>query len=167
MQKADFRDLPMTKKQFINQPYSILAITIPVVLAVSFFRKSFIIDVQLSDTYYAGPIPLLSGFFAIILMIEALLYWLIRKKQLIELVTWIHVLGSVLAILFLVVLAGSPQNANLSGTFLSAADFQRDQEHNTQIVFGILIWIVCQILFCLNLAVGLIRNVPVKKVVLK
>jgi hypothetical protein len=148
----------MNRKVIFSQPYFILWVAVPVILIIAYFRKSFVLDIQLSDTYYVIPIGVLGGFFSIMAGFNGLVYWLFKTKNLVETATWIQVIGSILTALFLVVLAGSVEKPNLAGTFLSAADFKRDQDHNTQVLFGMLIWIVSQILFLLNVTVGLVRS---------
>ncbi len=141
---------------FTNKPYAQLWLIIPLILITSFLSKNDTIDLQIHDTYFVFNYFLIGIILSLILGVSGFLYWLLRNKKLIPLLTKIH-LVSMIIFSFLMV-----STMFLSTHFVMTGDIERYRASMNTWIIVLLLIILSNILFFLNLVIGLFKNQPIK-----
>lgn len=139
--------------QILNKPYKSIWWSIPIVLGLSIIGFDSAIDIQMHDTYFVIASIYIGIMFSILLGLIGLIYWLIRKKRLVDWMTAIHVISTIL-IFVLIVLTGLIFQKTIEG------DFDTFRTVNQILFVVILIALISQLIFITNLTFGLIRNKP-------
>jgi len=137
--------------QILNKPYKSIWWSIPIVLGLSIIGFNSAIDIQMHDTYFVIASIHIGILFSILLGIIGLMYWLIRKKRLVDWMTAIHVISTIL-IFVLIVLTG------LIFKKVIQSDFETFRTVNQIMFVIILIAMLSQLLFIANLVFSLIKN---------
>ena len=137
--------------QILNKPYKSIWWSIPIVLGLSIIGFNSVIDIQMHDTYFVIASIHIGILFSILLGIIGLMYWLIRKKRLVDWMTAIHVISTIL-IFVLIVLIG------LLFKKVIQSDFEMFRTVNQIMFIIILIAMFSQLLFIANLIFSLIKN---------
>ncbi|MBK8699228.1 MAG: hypothetical protein IPN29_06645 [Saprospiraceae bacterium] len=132
----------------MDKPYKPLWWTIPLILGLSIIGYNGIIDIQYHDTYFVIATIHLGYFFSTFLFIIGLIYWLIRKKTLVNWMTLFHVIFTISV--FLVIILVSLFHRIFGEEMVSFLVF--------------LLLVLSQVIFLLNLTIGLIRNKPKHKI---
>ncbi len=135
----------------LNKPYQPIWWAIPFILALSIIGLNSTIDLQLHDTYFVLTSIHIGILFSILLGVIGSLYWFTRNKKLIAWMTASHVIITIVAFVIITV----------SSLFFKASirsDFAIFRTVNQILLAIILIMILSQVIFILNLIISLIRN---------
>ncbi|RDC64237.1 hypothetical protein [Adhaeribacter pallidiroseus] len=145
-------------KRIADKPYRFLFLLIPIILLLALLGISNTIDIQIHDSYLVIE-PLRFG-----LLLSAILgcfgglYWVVRKKKLTDWMTTAHVLGTSIGLLLITGLCLKVDLLNKT----SGISFYNYEQYQAILLIAytvMFIWLFCQILFLLNLTVGVIRNI--------
>ena len=154
----------MLKKIIVEKPFLPLSFTIVLVLLIALYKNGYLADLQLYGTYLVIPIPLLAGLFVVILGISSLIYWFIRKRNLVMQLTAVHVFGTIGIVLYLMFFLGSAPDSKIAlGYSLSIAEYQKLRQLNNQFALGILLLGLIQLLLVIHILI--ILFVKPKKVI--
>jgi heme/copper-type cytochrome/quinol oxidase subunit 1 len=137
--------------QILNKPYKSIWWSIPIVLGLSIIGFNSAIDFEMHDTYLVISSIHIGILFSILLGIIGLMYWLIRKKRLVDWMTAIHVTSTII-IFVLIVLTG------LIFKKVIESDFKIFRTVNQIMFIIILIAMLSQLVFIANLLFSLIKN---------
>ncbi|WP_146153589.1 hypothetical protein [Adhaeribacter arboris] len=140
-----------------NKPHWFMFLLIPMILLLAITRIGNTIDIQIHNTYIViNPIHF-GLLLSVILGSFGGLYWLVRKKKLIYWMTIAHVLVTGIGLLSITGFSLKPDILN--GT--SGNSFYNYEQYQTIIMIisiAMLVWLLCQILFFINVAAGVMRN---------
>ena len=137
----------------INKPYKTIWYSIFFLFGLSIIGWDNTIDIQLHDTYFVIASIHIGVLFSIYLGIIGIIYWLIRKKTLVDWMTVIHVVITILTFA-LIIITGLIFQKTIEG------DFETFRTVNQILFVVILIALLSQLMFIINLAFGSIRNKP-------
>lgn len=135
----------------LQKPYKVIWLSIPILLILSLIDIGSALDIQMHDTYFVITSFHLGILLSIILALIGFLYWLVKEKRLINWMTFIHVIVTLLTFL-IIVLAG------LSFKNLVQSDFGMFRVINQLIFVLVFVSIVSQIVLLINLIISSIRN---------
>ncbi len=150
--------------KLIRKPYQLLFITSIVLVLLSFFKlnESQSIDFHLHDTYFVMDSKFMLWAFAVFTFIVWALYRLANKKLYSASLTWTHIATTLLPlVLFTFVLCFGHNFSNSKP--LSHYDFSNwnvfDTSHSNNTIIGIafLVFLFSQLIFMLNLSLGLFK----------
>ncbi len=136
----------------INKPYKAIWYSILFLFGLSIIGWNNTIDIQLHDTYFVIASIHIGVLFSIYLGVIGLIYWLIRKKKLVDWMTVIHVVITIST--FALIITGLIFQKIIEG------DFETFRTVNQILFVVILIALLSQLIFITNLTFGLIRNKP-------
>jgi heme/copper-type cytochrome/quinol oxidase subunit 1 len=135
----------------IDKPHKIFWYAIPVIIGLSMIGLNNAIDIQVHDTYIVIALIHMGLFLSIILGLIGFIYWLFRHKKLVNWMTAVHVYITTSTFILFV----------LSGLITTRA-FERDLEVVRTVYYIIftliLITILSQLVFTINLALSVIRD---------
>ena len=115
----------MLKKFIIEKPYIPLSCTIFIILLIALYKKGYLADVQVYNTYFVLTINFLGGVFAVIVLLNGILYWLVRNRKMVRLLTIIQVCGTIGIVLYLMCIIGSPPDSRIAlGKTLTIAEYR-------------------------------------------
>ena len=137
----------------INKPYKAIWYSILFLFGLSIIGWNNTIDIQLHDTYFVIASIHIGVLFSIYLGVIGIIYWLIRKKKLIDWMTVIHVVITI-STFALIIITGLIFQKIIEG------DFETFRTVNQILFIVILIALLSQLIFITNLTFGLIRNKP-------
>jgi heme/copper-type cytochrome/quinol oxidase subunit 1 len=137
----------------INKPYKAIWYSILFLFGLSIIGWNNTIDIQLHDTYFVIASIHIGILFSIYLGVIGIIYWLIRKKQLVDWMTVIHVVITI-STFALIIITGLIFQKIIEG------DFETFRTVNQILFVVILIALLSQLIFIINLTFGLIRNKP-------
>jgi heme/copper-type cytochrome/quinol oxidase subunit 1 len=134
------------------------------VLASFTLTQDRTIDIHLHDTYYVIAQGHVFIFLAFIVWFLWFLYLLTRKVLYSKTLTWIHVVTTLLTLLFLLSLLNFGGDIfNLSSRrYLDASNwttFNRYEQGMRRIAYTLIVLLLGQIVFVVNLIVGIIKSV--------
>lgn len=130
-----------------NKPHKIIWLAIPGLLLLTAIGRNSTIDIQLHDTYYVIFTWQVGLLWSLILMIIGWWYWLAKAKELINWMTFTHVLLTIAAG-YLMVLVGCFFKALI--TMGEGGEMFRVT--NQLLFFLIIATVVSQVIFLINLA---------------
>jgi len=136
----------------LNKPYKVIWRSIPFLIGLSLIGWNKTIDIQMHDTYFVIALFHVGIFFSIILTVLGSLYWLVRNKQLINWITIVHVIITIAS--FFMLLIGPIFNKGFLWQLTTITSFN----HSQYLLILILIWLIAQLFFFLNLIFSFIRN---------
>ncbi|MCB0628588.1 MAG: hypothetical protein KDD15_02615 [Lewinella sp.] len=139
----------------LKQPYKILWLTIPLIFLICIFGWYNTVDLQLHDKYFIFEIFHLGILLSSILSIMGLLYWLVRNKKLVQWMTMFHLTTTLFCVVVLLIAA-----LLISNTFVLL--YQPHMLSNIFILLFILVIVLGQVFFLINLIISSIRNVEKK-----
>lgn len=134
-------------KPLFTQPYRYFWAFIPFVIGLSLLGQRDTIDIQMHDTYFVVDLTHMAFFYSTILVVLGLLYWWFRKRQLINWITVLHVVVSLITILVL-------QASSLLVPHFVSLNYELYQKVNQLITMLMLAFILAQLLFVLNLIIS-------------
>ena len=137
----------------IHKPYLILWLSIPLILVITIIRGAEVIDLQFHETYFVIDPPGLGGLFALLFGALGCIYWVTRSLDLVPELTIVHVLGTVLSTLALLLLILHAQDFGLDSGPYAPTSFKL-----YLLPAALLIWTGSQCLFIINFLIGIIRN---------
>ena len=137
----------------INKPYKAIWYSILFLFGLSIIGWNNTIDIQLHDTYFVIASIHIGILFSIYLGVIGIIYWLIRKKKLVDWMTLIHVVITI-STFALIIITGLIFQKIIEG------DFETFRTVNQILFVVILIALLSQLIFITNLTFGLIRNKP-------
>ena len=135
----------------INRPQVFMWYSIPVLLILGLLRLNTALDIQMHDTYYVIYSLHLSIFFSLILAINGLLYYLMRKYHLIKWITLMHVVVT-LALFFIMILMVCFRAKWIE------PDLRTYRTTIQTVLLPLIVVVFLQILFLANLIISLIRK---------
>ena len=130
-------------------PHKIIWLSIPVVMGLGIIGLNRNLDLQLHDTYFVLASIYVGFYSSLVLAFIGLLYWLVRKKQLIAWMTTLHVLITIAAF---ILIAGS----GLVFDNRHYWDISAFRTINQLLTTVLLIALLSQFLFVVNLVIGLV-----------
>lgn len=136
-----------------SRPYQLFWGSIPLIWLATLLLPAEAIDIQFHDTYWVIAYYHLVIPITILLGDIGLLYWLFRKKGLIQWMTIFHVLITILPILVLFIAYGFPREDEI-GEYIEGDTISR----NLFYLSLLLVFIFGQILFVLNLLIALFKK---------
>jgi len=129
------------------------------VFVISLIKWNYSVDIQMHDTYFVIALLHVGILFVLILAIIGGIYWLVRSKKLIGFLTISHVTITIFLILVIVVFFAKPEPDPANMTFDPLnSNFGTWKLWNQMIIGGMLVWILSQLIFLVNLVISLIRN---------
>jgi hypothetical protein len=137
-----------TKNIIVNQPYILFLLTAAVLLLVSFFARERTVDIHLHDTMYVISLAYIHWIVTIALFLVWAIYKLADQYLLSNSLTWAHSIITIGVVIFFVIITLLPDKPII-------------QENNLkEIIFGsiLILFIVAQFCFLLNLIGGLLRG---------
>lgn len=137
----------------IKSPYKAIWYSILVLFGLSIIGWDNTIDIQLHDTYFVIASIHIGVLFSIYLGGIGVIYWLLRKKKLIDWMTVIHVVITI-STFALIIITGLIFQKIIEG------DFETFRTVNQILFVIILIALLSQLIFITNLTYGLISNKP-------
>lgn len=138
-------------KSIINKPYKAIWYSILFLFGLSIIGWDNTIDIQLHDTYFVIASIHFGVLFSIYLGIIGIIYWLIRKKRLVDWMTVIHVVITILTFALIIITCLILQKIIEGG-------FETFRTINKIIFVLVLIALLSQFIFIANLIFGSIRN---------
>jgi len=142
-------------KKIANKPHSFLFLLIPVILLLALFGIGSTIDIQMHNTYFVIDPFYFGILLSIILGGIGGLYWLVINKKLIDWITMIHVMVTSIGLLLITILTLKPELLN-STTGINYLEYYSTIIRIVSI--ATLIWLLCQLLFLVNLFIGISRS---------
>ena len=137
-----------------QKPYSLLIITAILLLIAALFSTNSTVNIHVHATYLMIPLPFFASMPSMLLAILWLLYVLTKKYLYSKKLSWIHVLISIIASLFVIVLPyvatyiyAEPEHYKIFSTLTE------------NILTALVILIIAQLLYFVNLCIGLSKGV--------
>ena len=126
-------------REVFNKSYFLCWIPIPLLLLIGFFDKG-VFDINIHDTYYIITNNHFLILISIILFIDGLGYWLLKKKNTIRWMIIFHVSATFISILiFTIYLLKSIYGSNL-------------------LIYTIFLFVFAQFIYLINIFISTIRN---------
>ena len=141
----------------INAPYKILWMTVPVLIVMGLFQINNEADLQIYDTYIVISAIKLAVLFSILMILNGVVYWLVRSRALIRWMTIYQVVSAIGMIVFLMAVMPGMQMEDAD----NVTDFKQIQQHyNLAEVFAkcFLVWAFSQIILVVNVGLSLMRG---------
>lgn len=135
----------------IEKPYKPIWFSIIFLLLLSIFGRESAIDVQMHDTYFVIASIQLGIFFSIYLGIAGTIYWLLRNKKQVKWMTIFHVITTITACSFMMVIS-------VIFSIAVKSNFEMFELLNVGFFFLILLFFLGQIHFLINIIVSVIRK---------
>jgi hypothetical protein len=143
-----------------SQPYILFFYAAILLILVSFLLKNQTVYFHLHDTYYVIGKKDVLLVFALIVSILWILYLLFRIILYSVMMTWIHVMVSLVAVVIIIVFISIHKYYDLSGIIkYRGRPYIREYNSNVQILtYSAILLFVVQIVFLINLMAGLIKG---------
>jgi heme/copper-type cytochrome/quinol oxidase subunit 1 len=144
-----------------SQPYNLFFYAAILLILASFFiKKNQTVDFHVHDTYYVIGKKDVLLVFALIVFILWILYLLFRIILYSVMMTWIHVMVSLVAVVIIIVFISINKYYDLSGFIkYRGRPYIREYNSNVQILtYSAILLFVAQIVFLINLMAGLIKG---------
>lgn len=137
----------------INRPYKVIWYSVLFLIGLSIIGWKNTIDIQLHDTYFVIASIHIGVLFSIYLGVIGIIYWLIRKKKLVDWMTVLHVIFTISTFALII-------TTGLIFQKVIESDFEIFRTVNQILFVVFLIALLSQLIFITNLIIGLIRNKP-------
>lgn len=134
-------------KQILNKPYRSIWIAVPVIISLSLIGLNGVMDVQMHDTYFVISLFHVGVIFSLFLGLAGFIYWLFRKRRLVNWMTVTHIAITISAFV-LVLLSGLISNGSL----------EVSRSVNQFLLPIIILVVLSQLIFIVNLIIALIRK---------
>lgn len=134
-----------------TSPHKSLWYAIPVLVVLSLIGLNSSIGLQLHDTYFDISTFYVGFLSSALLFLLGLLYWAVRKRKLIKWMTIIHVVMTTLT-LVLILVVGLIADDSSNGDYLTFQAF------NQTLGISLLVTIISQLLFLLNVGLSLLKD---------
>jgi len=152
--------------KFKEKPYNLLLLTAILLFIAGLFSGNFPIDILLHDTYFVLPITYLLWFPSLVLAFFWLLYLLTKRFLFSKVLTWTHIILTITCSVFIHVipylsayssagLAGAPRRYYDNGIFNKYKVFSN---MNTIILLTFLILVLGQLIYFINLIIGIYKR---------
>ena len=139
-----------------SKPYMFLWTLIPVLL-VFVVICNYEIDIQMHDTYIVGYLSHFGILFSIFLFFTGGIYWLLRRRKMIEWLTVFHVIVTILGILVVVILIITLEDVRgIVGR--KYINFEILFFRSLLVLGGVVIWLLSQAAFIFNIFYCLIKK---------
>lgn len=138
----------MLKKYFLEKAYIPLLTTIVILTILAIIKKGYSADLQIGDAYYVLTINFLVGCFAVLLLLQSFLYWLIIDRKKLRQLTAIHVLGTIGLMIYIVSIVGSNTQTPDSITLW---DYKKMQDQSSLFLFCMVTLLALQTLLFINI----------------
>lgn len=136
-----------------NRPHQLFFRCIPIIWLAVVILPSKAIDIQLHDTYFVIAYYHWGILFTLLLGGYGLLYWLFRRKPLIKGMIIFHILVTIPSMLVWFIKHGFPIE-NGVGSYIAESTIRNYLPY----LIGILLFLLGQILFVINLLIALFKN---------
>lgn len=137
-----------------KKPYTLLWYTIPFYLIIALFSWNDTIDFQIHDSYFVMA-SIHNIFFSIFLLgIFGFFYWLLRRKRMIDWMVMIHVISLIFIPGILSIIVPRSVQIMMNGNL---GAFNNSMDLSNILLF---IFVLCQILFFVNVVISVTRNTP-------
>ena len=138
--------------KLIEKPHLIFLLAIPIIMLIGFLSEGAVLDINVQDTYYVIAYIHLTTLISIVFGIIGLGYWIMKKanKKLSKLLNWTHIgltFGGTLVCLVLSQLYRE-----------GVMEYEFNNSLTLIIMLIILIMILGQIIFPINIICGLIKR---------
>ena len=145
------------KNVITKKPFKIIGYLILIVILISIFEINHIIDIQMHDTYFVISAFHISLLFTLILVISGIIYWLIRKRKLINWMTFFHVGILTISILtvMILLLISNYSNESIDRDYYNLGV---NGQLGIKFFIGLIIFVISQIVFFFNLVISLLKN---------
>jgi cytochrome c oxidase subunit 1 len=150
--------MPLTNKYFLSKGYNYLLIAAVLLLVFSLFMGDRTLDIHLHDTYYVIGYAHIFLALSIFLFLQWMIYFLLRKFRMVSLLTWMHIVLTILFLLFLVYTLTS--NNRLAG-FIDLSAFERTSiswKHTGIGHWAFMLFVTGQIIWIVNIVIGVLRG---------
>ena len=142
----------------LRKGYNYLLFISALLFLISFLTSDKTLDIHLHDTYFVIGYSHILVALSLLLFLQWLIYFLLRKFNLLQMLTWIHVIITILFILFL---AYTLTSNDRFVRFIDLSSFQRagirlKLSESGNYVF--LVFLFAQIIWVVNIITGLIRG---------
>jgi len=137
--------------KFLPKAYTILGYSIPLIFVLPFLGKNGAFDLQLHDTYFVFSSLHIALACTTILGISGVIYWMLRDYKLIPTFSTIHSIVTPLSFIGIILIA-------IRHTTLGNRDLEIFKTLSSVTLILILLFIGGQLLFIINIIVGLIRG---------
>ena len=138
-------------RNLIHQPYKPIWATIPFIFLFAIIGWNYSIDIPLHDTYYIITVVQISAVISVILFIIGIIDWFFRERKLITWMTAFHV-SSTIALCILVMII------NTTLLYFPQINSRIWYAIKQILNFLVLAAMLGQILFIVNLVLGLVRK---------
>lgn len=143
----------------LSKPYSLLIFMALLLFVSSFIVSDRTVDIHLYDTYFVFDFAFVFWSLSLILFIYWLIYIVTKQVLYSRFLSWTHIATTILAVVVIVTSSiwGEYVSMPVKGS-ISFQDFKRYQRVSNIITLNILSLILSQILYIVNLVVGLVRK---------
>lgn len=141
----------------ISRPYNLLGLAGVLVILLSFFLADHTIDLHIYDTYYLIASSFLFTGIAILLMFFWIIYRAADQVLYSKILTWVHVIVTLLALLFILI-AASQMYAFNEPKYNSWTTINKFRSVNKLIMLASLVFGISQLLFAINIVGGMIKG---------
>jgi hypothetical protein len=143
----------------LSTSYNLLIVTGLTLFIISFFLINQTVDLHLLDTYFVVDFKLLFWTVAAILIITWLLYAITKQLLFSKYLTWIHIIITTLtSILISTIPLWNNVLSNPIKSGFSFQDIDDYQSENNKVAIIILIMLVGQVTYLINVIVGFTRR---------
>ncbi len=142
----------------VKKSYLLLFVVALVLLIYSFYSETVAsFDLNIGDTYYVTSMPYFYRIYSILLLIVGLLYLTLDKNkvELVEVLSLLHIYGTLISYLFLVYFNYYSQLEYQEQNFQQL--FERP-DYNYYLIITLLTLTTLQILFIINIFVSVIKK---------
>lgn len=148
--------------QVLSKPYKLIWLVIPIILGLSTIGSNGSIDIQMHDTYFVISSFHIGILFSIILGIIGFIYWLVKGKKLVNWMTAIHLLTTILALASILIISFLPNGlfSPSSYSFDTISDLTNNPFSTASQILSalVLMAILSQLLFIVNVIMSFARN---------
>jgi heme/copper-type cytochrome/quinol oxidase subunit 1 len=150
---------------FKEQPYNLLLLTAAFILIASIFAYDQTLDIHLHDTYFIVAMTYLFWATSILLLILWALYLLTKQFLFSKLLTWVHIILTVIALVSFVAISFYSTNyydglAGMPRRYYDYSGWKTFERYNnlTKGVFAVMLLISIGLMaYIINIVVGLLR----------
>ncbi|MEO8769891.1 MAG: hypothetical protein ABI402_07395 [Ferruginibacter sp.] len=147
-----------------NKPYTTLLILACIFLLLSFFMTRQSLDIHLHDTYFIIGFKHIFWFFTLLTLVIWIMYKITNHFLFSKILTWIHIIITILALLTVVLdmLSGSnllKPSARHYYDISNATSFKWDFKYNALFFSGIFALLFAQLFYIINFIGGLLKRI--------
>ncbi|WP_106793354.1 hypothetical protein [Aquimarina sp. Aq78] len=138
--------------QLLKKPHLIFLLTIPIIMLIGFLSRGAIFDINIHDTYYLIDYFYLATLISILFGIIGFGYWVMQKvnRRLSKWLNWAHIVLTFGGIILVPIFAQLYQKEII--------EYKFNNNLTLVITIIILLMILAQIIFPINIIYGLIKK---------